>query len=119
MKRPLKFDVARNIEKLCVVRGLNSVSLSEKSGVSQTTISRLFKERDDLMDARISTLDAAAGALKVPAWKFVYPDMPLDIIQSSAIDKFFSLLISCPPDARARIIQTSLDLARLEQSKGD
>jgi len=116
MNRPLKFDIAKNIDRACKARGMNTVSLAEKAGLHQTTISRLFKERDDLTDARISTIEAAAKVLKVPAWKFVYINLPDDLLEGRKLDELIHLLTACSQSDRERIIQTATDLARLAQS---
>lgn len=74
---------AKNLQRLMDRHELSQAALSRKSGVGQSTLSKILNVKDpENMNPRASTIDRLATYFGFPGWQLLIPDLPDDVLFS-------------------------------------
>ena len=99
---PMRGVVARNLRLLMDARKLKQLPLAERSGVAQSSISAILKQKQA---ASLDTLEALATALDVPAWRLTWPDLPGD--DANTVAQLVRFWQRACPEGRDYILATA------------
>lgn len=111
----MKSVLTSNLSRYCSKNKLNSVSLSERTGVSQRTTHRLLSDSVDERNPTIASIEAVSQGLNIPYWQLFMPDYPVDLMGAKEIEAVVRLYAACSTEARAKLLQHAIDVSRLDK----
>jgi transcriptional regulator with XRE-family HTH domain len=103
-------NFSRNLKILMKYHEDTQTTLSQKSGVSQKTISNMLNPGDDT-SPNLDTVAMIAKAYKLQTWHMIYPNAGLDILINTSIEKFIENYAHADKDMReawAQVAEVSL-----------
>ncbi|WP_449425982.1 helix-turn-helix domain-containing protein [Rhodanobacter lindaniclasticus] len=104
MQRDIALAFARNLQRLMDHHGLSQAELARKTGVGQSTLSKLLNTEDpSAMNPRSSTVQELADFFDVPGWQMLIPDMPLELLLSKRVTKLIENYRDAPDQGRAQV----------------
>lgn len=104
MQREIALALAHNLQRLMDHHGLSQAELGRKSGVGQSTLSKLLNLNDpSTMNPRASTLEQLADYFDIPGWQLLVPDMPLELLLSRRFTKLIENYRDAPERGRAQV----------------
>ena len=96
--------ISENARKVCVVWGLNTVTLGSRSGTSQTTARRLLKGGDERQWPRIDSIQQVADSVGVELWQMFFDGMPIELLGDDSLSDMIKTFAQCSDKNRAEII---------------
>lgn len=104
MQREIALAFAHNLQRLMDHQGLSQAELARKSGVGQSTLSKLLNTEDpSAMNPRSSTVEQLADFFDVPGWQLLVPGMPLELLLSRRLTKLIENYRDAPDTGRAQV----------------
>jgi transcriptional regulator with XRE-family HTH domain len=104
MQREIALAFANNLQRLMDHHGLSQAELARKSGVGQSTLSKLLNTADpSAMNPRSSTVEQLAGYFGVPGWQLMVPNMPLELLISRRFTKLVENYRDAPEAGRTQV----------------
>jgi len=104
MQREIALAFARNLQRLMDHHGLSQAELARKTGVGQSTLSKLLNIEDpSAMNPRSSTVEQLADFFDVPGWQLMVPDMPLELLLSKRFTKLIENYRDAPEAGRTQV----------------
>lgn len=104
MQREIALAFAHNLQRLMDHHGLSQAELARKTGVGQSTLSKLLNTEDpSAMNPRSSTVEQLADFFDVPGWQLMVPDMPLELLLSKRFTKLIENYRDAPDSGRAQV----------------
>jgi transcriptional regulator with XRE-family HTH domain len=104
MQREIARALAHNLQRLMDHHGLSQAELGRKSGVGQSTLSKLLNTEDpSTMNPRASTLESLSNYFDIPGWQLLIPDIPLDLLLSRRFTKMIENYRDAPEEGRAQV----------------
>jgi transcriptional regulator with XRE-family HTH domain len=103
-------NFARNLQILMDYHKDTQKSLSDRSGVSQKTISNMLNPGDS-SSPNLANVALIAKAYKLQTWHLLYPNAPVDILINSSIEKFVENYAHADHETReawARVAEASV-----------
>lgn len=92
-------NFAKNLRILMKHHDDTQMTLSNRSGVSQKTISNMLNPGDD-NSPNLANVELIAKAYKLQTWHMLYPSAKLDILMNTAIEKFLDNYVNADKDTR-------------------
>lgn len=117
-RKTTRSALATNLDMLMGLYSLSQKTLSERSGVSQKTISNMLNADQPGIGA--STLDKVsdvAAAFGLEGWHLLLPGLPQDISARSSISKLIYDYLGAPADSQRVIAHTADRENRLAAEK--
>lgn len=104
-KRPVAaVSFAVNIQRLMDHHELSQAELGRKSGVGQSTLSRLLNmENPELINPRASTVDRLAAYFGTQPWQLMLPGMPLELLTSPRLARLVENYSVASEEIRAAV----------------
>lgn len=104
MQREIALAFAHNLQRLMDHHGLSQAELARKTGVGQSTLSKLLNTDDpSAMNPRSSTVEQLADFFGVPGWQLLVPDMPLELLLSKRFTKLIENYRDAPAEGRKQV----------------
>lgn len=101
--------LARNLRLLMDHHEDNQKKLAKRSGVSQKTISNILNPGDEKTTG-LDKIALIARAYNLQCWHLLYPNLPIEILANSSIEKFVDNYVHAPKELReawARVAEVS------------
>lgn len=111
-KKSTRDNLVANVRWLMSETGWTQVELAERSGVSQTAISKVL--RGDMVPT-IEFAEKLASAFGLSGWHIIMPDLPGDLLRNGTLEKLFRDFIASSESGRQFISQ----VANREAAKPD
>lgn len=104
-KRPVAaVAFAVNVKRLMDHNELSQAELAKKTGVGQSTLSRLLDmEHPETINPRASTMDSVAAYFGVPTWQLLVPNMPLELLTSPRLARLVENYRDASEEIRAAV----------------
>lgn len=102
--------LARNVRTLRAWHKLSQAELGAKADLAQTLISYL--EQPDGKSPTLSTIEAVAAALRVPAWALLLPDLPTEPAVTRNLDRLATTYLHVGTDGRETLDKIAESEAR-------
>lgn len=119
-QQDLALAVAGNLRRLMDHHQISQAQLSKRTGVGQSTLSNLLDAANPLeINPRMTTLHQLGLHFQVPAWLFLVPDVPLEMLLDGSLPRMIERFRQLPPSGRAnveRIADGEMRYAQLEQA---
>lgn len=104
MQREIALAFAHNLQRLMDHHGLSQAELARKSGVGQSTLSKLLNIEDpSAMNPRSSTVEQLADYFDIPGWQLMMPGLPLELLLSKRLTKLVENYRDAPEPGRAQV----------------
>lgn len=117
-QQQLALAVSGNLRRLMEHHQVSQAQLSKRTGVGQSTLSNLLDAANPLeINPRMSTLHQLSQHFQVPAWLFLVPDVPLEMLLDASLATLIEQFRKLPPSGRAnvqRIADGELRYAEIE-----
>lgn len=111
-KKSTRDNLVSNVKWLMNETGWTQVELAEKSGVSQTAISKVLRGE---MNPTVEFAEKLASAFGLSGWHIIMPDLPDDLLRNGSLEKLFRDFLASSKSGREFISQ----VATREAGKSD
>lgn len=104
---------AVNLQRLMDHHALSQAQLGAKTGIGQSTLSKLLNtERPLEINPRASTVAALADYFRVPPWLLLVPDLPMELLVDYRFGPLIENYARAPEEGRRTILRVAEGEAR-------
>lgn len=110
--------LARNLRHLMGLKGWSQGRLSQKSGVSQKSISNILNQEKQ---PTLGTVDKLAAAFNLNLWHVMLPGMPDELVDSTSVERLFDYYTKASDQGRhyiSRVAEREAYYGKNEPSDG-
>jgi transcriptional regulator with XRE-family HTH domain len=104
-------NFARNLKLLMDHHGDTQENLERRSGVSQKTISNMLNPGDNRAP-NLNKIASVAAAYKLKPWHLLLPDITLDILINSSVEKLLEIYTQIDQGSRETVLRVAENSAR-------
>ncbi len=103
-KKSTRDNLVTNVRWLMNEAGWTQVELAERSGVSQTAISKVLRGE---MIPTIEFAEKLASAFGLSGWHIIMPDLPGDLLRNGTLEQLFRDFLASSSSGRQFISQVA------------
>jgi transcriptional regulator with XRE-family HTH domain len=104
---PTRRVVAHNIKRLMVHQGWTQEKLARQAGVNQKTISNIVSTDKFDISPTLESIDRIAFVFGLPVWHLCLPDLPLDQLVSTRIERLVRDYLTATGERREEILRVA------------